>query len=59
MAFFGKLRLSKATSLMLLFALVMGMMHISVADAQEMVVAYKEEAIPPAEHSINIQFCAS
>jgi hypothetical protein len=35
MAFFGKLRLSKATTLMLLFALVMGMMNISVANAQE------------------------
>jgi hypothetical protein len=34
MAFFGKLRLAKATTLMLLFALVMGIMNVSVASEQ-------------------------
>jgi hypothetical protein len=35
MAFFGKLRLSKAATLMLFFALIMGMMHTSVASELE------------------------
>ena len=35
MAFFGKLRVSKAATLMLFFALTMGMMHTSVASELE------------------------
>ena len=56
MAFFSNLRIpsTKATTLMLLFALVLSTMSISMA--QEEGIAIPEEA---ASHSVHVQFCVS
>ena len=56
MAFFSNLRIpaTKATTLMLLFALVLSTMSISMA--QEEGIAVPEAA---ASHSVHVQFCVS
>lgn len=62
MAFFGKMRLSKATMMMIMFALAIGMMQISMTLAQEEAENAETIAVPKGadpEHNVHIWFCAS
>jgi len=62
MAVFGRLRLAKGKTVVLLLALVLGLMHVSLANETvgvEHPTAEDTAAPPTADHNVHIQYCVS